>query len=118
MYFVGYRAITSINSIHMLNIYIFCRRVFNSEEPPDSLIEERVEKFDISGGTCGFHGGRRIIDGQEVSKLSDCHIPAVYRTLRYISRADLPFCWMQPTALKSLCSFVLHTDVLYVARRW
>jgi hypothetical protein len=72
-------------------------------------MEELVGIFDISGGTYGFHGERGIIDDQEVRKRSDCHLPAGYRTLRYISRADLLFCEMQPTALKYLYSFVLHT---------
>jgi hypothetical protein len=57
-----------------------------------NFIGERSEICDTGGGTCGLQGGRRILDGQDVSKRFDCHLPAVYRTLRYISRADLPFC--------------------------
>lgn len=57
-----------------------------------NFIEERVEICDIGGGAFGFQAGREISDGQEVSKRTDCHVPAVYITLRDISPADLSFC--------------------------
>jgi hypothetical protein len=50
-----------------------------------NFTEEHVEICDIGRGTFGFQGGRGINDGQEVSKRSDCHLPAVYKTLRDIS---------------------------------
>ena len=56
------------------------------------FIQECLETHDVGGGSFGFQGGRGIIDGQEARKRSDCHLPAVYRTHRDVSSADLPFC--------------------------